>query len=111
MKKTVVFMSIMLALMILSTGTVFAAENGFEAKASEKNPAFEERSMNGMVGMMVVNENNDNLHFSSMGHIMIPGNGTENEKSSFKTMVMDNVMEMTHLEPPGWVKQFKDEME
>lgn len=100
-------MSIMLALMILSTGTVFAAENGFEAKASEKNPAFEA----GMGGMMVFNENNDNLHFSSMGHIMIPGNGTENEKSSFKTMAMNNVMEMTHLEPPGWVKQFKDEME
>ena len=105
MKKTVIFMTIMLTLTILSTGTVFAAENGVDAKANEKNPAFEEE------GMMVVNVKNTDLHFSSMnGHIMIPGNAAENTKSSIiKTMEMDNDMgmgDMTHLEPPGRVKQF-----
>lgn len=100
MKKVVVFMAIMLALIILSTGTVFAAVNGVEAKANERNPAFKNE------GMMVVNENNTDLHFSTMhGHIMIPGNAAENTKSPvFETM--ENGMGMTHLAPRGRVKQF-----
>lgn len=97
MKKTVIFMAIMLALTILSTGTVFAAENGVDAKADERNLAFEEE------GMMVVNVKNTDLHFSSMnGHIMIPGNAAENTKSPvFKSMEMESGMDMTHLAPPG----------
>ena len=111
MKKAVLLMAIMLTLIILSTGTVFAAENGVEAKADERNPAFEVRGM-GDMGGMVVNVNNEDLHFSIMhGHIMIPGNAAENTKSPvFKSMEMESGMVMTHLEPPGRVKQFDHSM-
>lgn len=100
MKKAVVFMAIMLALTILSTGTVFAAENGFNAKFSDKNPAFNEGEMCQMKGKMVYNVNNEDLHFSEMGHIMIPGNAAENTKSP----IFITMNGMGHLAPPGRVK-------
>ena len=91
---------------ILSTGTVFAAQNGFEAKASEKNPAFNLKGMGEMEDAMVVNDNNKDLHFSSMGHIMIPGNAAENAQSPiFKGMGMHD---SSHIEPPGRVDRFED---
>ncbi len=108
MKRAVVLMAIMLSLIILSTGTVFAAQNGFEAKASEKNPAFNLKGMGEMEDAMVVNENNTDLHFSKMGHIMIPGNATENTQSPiFESMEM---YDSSHIEPPGRVKQFGVDM-
>ncbi len=107
MKKAVVFMAIMLALTILSTGTVFAAENGFAAKESIKNPAFEIMHDHMPDDMKVVeNVNNKNLHFSSMGYIMIPGNGADKAKS----FVFESEMDMGHLAPPGRVKEFKESM-
>ncbi|WP_422485003.1 hypothetical protein [Gudongella sp. DL1XJH-153] len=103
MKKASVFMAFMLALTMLSTGTVFAAENGFEAKASDKNPAFEDmEDMHDMDMECVINVNNNDLHFSSMGHIMIPGNAADNTESPiFDTM---DGMDMGHLSPPDRVK-------
>lgn len=98
MKKTVVFMVFMLTLTILSTGTVFAGDNGFDAKASDNNPAFRIISMHDME--VVENVNNTDLHFSSMGHIMIPGNAIENTKSP----IFMSMMDMGHLAPPGRVK-------
>lgn len=107
MKKSLILTLSVLLLMVLSTGTVFAAVNGVEAKADERNPAFEGKSMGEKEGMMVVNVNNEDLHFSRMnGHIMIPGNGGEKAKAPvFKPMEMDE-MTMTHLEPFGRVDQF-----
>ncbi|MDW7671564.1 MAG: hypothetical protein SCK57_09685 [Bacillota bacterium] len=106
MKKSLILPLVVLLLMVLSTGTVFAAVNGVEAKADERNPAFEVQGM-GEMGGMVVNENNKDLHFSIMhGHIMIPGNGGEKAQADvFQSGGMGD-MSMTHLAPTGRVKQF-----
>ncbi len=105
MKKAVVFMAIMLVLTILSTGTVYAAENGFDVKANDKNPAFDAETMHGNM-QVVKNVNNEDLHFSNMGHIMIPGNAGENTESP----IFEPEMGVGHLSPPGRVKQFPQDM-
>ena len=110
MKKSLVFPLVLLLLMVFSTGTVFAAVNGVEAKADERNPAFEVGGMGEMEGMMVVNVNNKDLHFSGMnGHIMIPGNGGEKAQADVFQSGGMGEMSMTHLEPFGRVKQFQND--
>lgn len=110
MKKA--FSIIMILLVVLgSTGAVFAAENGVDALADEKNPAFEVYSMDEMDEMgMVILTNNEDLHFSlEHGHIMIPGDASEYTDSPiFVTMEHH---EGSHLAPYGRIKLFKHVME
>ncbi len=107
MKK--VFSIIMMLLLVLgSTGAVFAAEDGVDALADEKNPAFEVYSMDEM-GMVIL-VNNDDLHFSlDHGHIMIPGDISEyNDSPVFVTMEHHDG---SHLAPSGRIKLFDHDME
>jgi|GEM_PF-4738993 len=103
MKKVFTIVT-MLLIILTSTGVAFAAENGVEAKANDRNPAFEVMEMDDMGGM-VVHTSNEDLHFSRMhGHIMIPGNAGANTNSPiFKSM---DHHEGSHIEPSGRIPQF-----
>ncbi len=102
--KKVFSIAVVLLILLVSSGAAFAAENGVNAKANEKNPAFEVHGMGDMGGMVVHTQNSD-LHFSlNHGHIMIPGNAAENTNSPiFKSMENH---QGAHIEPSGRVKQF-----
>ena len=99
MKKSLIIVSSVIMMMALMTATTFAAQNGFDAKADEQNPAFEESGQ----GHMVINSYNQDLHFSTHGHIMIPGEAGRKSSSSVVISMGDG---KTHVIPTGYSTQF-----
>jgi hypothetical protein len=100
MKKSLIIVSSVIMMMALMTATTFAAQNGFDAKADEQNPAFEESGQ----GHMVINSYNQDLHFSTHGHIMIPGEA--GQKSNSSVVVPMGMHDKTHVIPTGYSTQF-----